>query len=49
MSNFFTEFPEMPKATYRAMKKAIDAGYKDFARDIEHDCEKIEDLSEEIR
>ena len=33
MSNFFTEFPEMPKATYRAMKKAIDAGYKDFARE----------------
>lgn len=33
MSNFFTEFPEMPKATYRGMKKAIDAGYKDFARE----------------
>ena len=23
----------MPKATYRGMKKAIDAGYKDFARE----------------
>jgi len=33
MANFFTEFPEMPKATYRGMKKAIDAGYKDFARE----------------
>lgn len=31
--NFFTEFPEMPNAAYREMKKAIDAGYKDFARE----------------
>ena len=33
MSNFFTEFPEMPNKAYREMKKSIDAGYKDFARE----------------
>ena len=33
MSNIFLEFPEMPNKTYRAMKKSIDAGYKDFARE----------------
>jgi len=31
--SFFTEFPEMPNATFREMKKSIDAGYKDFARE----------------
>ena len=33
MENFFTKFPEMPKETYRAMKKGIDASYKSFARE----------------
>jgi len=31
--SFFTEFPEMPNAAFREMKKGIDAGYKDFARE----------------
>ena len=31
--SFFTEFPEMPNAAFREMKKSIDAGYKDFARE----------------
>ena len=31
--SFFTEVPEMPNATFREMKKSIDAGYKDFARE----------------
>ena len=33
MENFLTKFPEMPKETYRAMKKGIDASYKSFARE----------------
>tara|TARA_B100000683_G_scaffold234481_1_gene237703 strand:- start:1309 stop:2199 length:891 start_codon:yes stop_codon:yes gene_type:complete len=33
MSNFFTTFPEMPNKQFREMKKGIDAGYKDFARE----------------
>ena len=33
MENFLTKFPEMPKETYRAMKKGVDAGYKSFARE----------------
>ena len=33
MSNFFTTFPEMPNKQFREMKKSIDAGYKDFARE----------------
>ena len=33
MANFFTEFPEMPNQAFREMKKGIDAGYKDFARE----------------
>ena len=31
--SFFTEFPEMPNKAFREMKKGIDAGYKDFARE----------------
>ena len=31
--SFFTEFPEMPNQAFREMKKGIDAGYKDFARE----------------
>ena len=31
--SFFTEFPEMPNEAFREMKKGIDAGYKDFARE----------------
>ena len=31
--NIFTEFPEMPTATYRGMKKSIDAAYKTFSRE----------------
>jgi len=33
MENFLTKFPEMPKETYRAMKKGVDASYKSFARE----------------
>jgi glycine betaine/proline transport system permease protein len=33
LQSFFTEFPEMPNAAFREMKKGIDAGYKDFARE----------------
>jgi len=33
MANFFTTFPEMPNKQFREMKKSIDAGYKDFARE----------------
>ena len=31
--SFFTEFPEMPNKAFREMKRGIDAGYKDFARE----------------
>ena len=33
MENFLTKFPEMPKETYREMKKGVDASYKSFARE----------------
>ena len=33
MANFFTTFPEHPNKQFREMKKSIDAGYKDFARE----------------
>ena len=40
MANFFTEFPEMPKATYRGMKKAIDALAKELCQAEEAAAEK---------
>ena len=33
MIDFLTKFPEMPNKEFREMKKGIDAGYKDFARE----------------
>ncbi len=33
MSNFLTEFPEMPNKQFREFKKGVDASYKDFARE----------------
>jgi len=33
MASFLTKFPEMPKETYREMKKGVDASYKSFARE----------------
>tara|TARA_B100000965_G_scaffold330257_1_gene293953 strand:- start:2045 stop:2935 length:891 start_codon:yes stop_codon:yes gene_type:complete len=33
MIDFLTKFPEMPNKDFREMKKGIDAGYKDFARE----------------
>ena len=33
MSNFLTDFPEMPNKQFREFKKGVDASYKDFARE----------------
>ena len=30
MSNFLTDFPEMPNKQFREFKKGVDASYKDF-------------------
>ena len=45
MENFLTKFPEMPKETYRAMKKGIDASYKAFAREY---CDSIDAFFEPL-
>ena len=33
MSNFFTEFPEIPRKEFTELKKSIDGAYKDFSRE----------------
>ena len=33
MSNFFTEFPEIPSKEFTELKKSIDGAYKDFSRE----------------